>query len=366
MTTYTALQLQDKLLTHGRTLPDAERNILFFNWSASGVEFNFEGTALLAEFYADFAEEIDGNPADPNAPRRPTWPWVALFVDGADTPCRHFELRPDCAAQLLFCAETPEKHTFRLVKMTENCKTFLGLRALKLEGELLPPPAANHHRIEFVGDSITCGYGNSTPERDRGFYSAEENGWMAHGAQAARLLGMEYSAVSVSGIMVSRRKELPRPYDMDMLYQYTDRPQQEKLNPAAPLILWDFAAHPSEAVVINLGTNDGFTIAFGNDPAELDAFEQDYIAFIKQVRAANGPNARIVCALGSMNYYVYDNILNAVNQYRKESGDENIYTFKYTMLMDMLDGIGAAGHPSLATHGKMAREIAAFLKDLLA
>ena len=31
--------------------------------------------------------------------------------------------------------------------------------------------------MEFIGDSITCGFGNEAPHRDSLFDTGEENGW---------------------------------------------------------------------------------------------------------------------------------------------------------------------------------------------
>jgi hypothetical protein len=53
-------------------------------------------------------------------------------------------------------------------------------------------------RIEIVGDSITCGYGNEGTDPCN--FSAEtENHYLTYGALAARMFGAELSTVAWSG-----------------------------------------------------------------------------------------------------------------------------------------------------------------------
>jgi lysophospholipase L1-like esterase len=149
---------------------------------------------------------------------------------------------------------------------------------------------------------------------------------------------------------------------MDELYAYTDRPHQEKSGMGNNLSRWNFAARQSDYVVLNLGTNDAYATLFGGDGEEA-AFDRDYLAFLQEVRACNGPNTQIVCALGSMNYYLWHNIVRAVEAYRQQTDDANIHLYRFR-LMHPMDGFGAAGHPSMATHERMAQEIANVIRSL--
>lgn len=64
-------------------------------------------------------------------------------------------------------------------------------------------------------------------------------------------------------------------------------------------------------------------------------------------------NENHLCS-GSMDYYFYDAMNRAVDTYRAETGDNNVYTFKYCRMSPM-DPIGACGHPSELTQQKMAK-----------
>ena len=178
---------------------------------------------------------------------------------------------------------------------------------------------------------------------------------------AARKLGFEWSCVSVSGITAVRHAGWPGEYAMAELYDYTDRVYQTKLGMEPER--WDFAHNHNDYVVVNLGTNDCFGILFCEEEGELERFPDAYLAFLKDIRAVNGPDTQIICALGTMNYYLYHDIAQAVEKFRQETGDTRVHLLRLRPIHPF-DGLGADGHPSLDTHKKMADELAAFLQTL--
>ena len=360
-TTYIA-DLMPKIVTYGRTVMDEQNQCLRCDWTNSGIELDFEGDYLSALLTAENGEEIEGIPNDPNAPRRPLWPWVGIFLDDMDQPIRRFPVSGKMETWLLIRSDSTQRHRFRIMKMTENVKTYFGIRAMHYSGEFHPCERKPRKRIEFIGDSITCGYGNLCPDRDRTFWSDEEDGWNAHGAIAARALDLEPSFISVSGITLTDYPIFPMPYAMNQIYAWTDRPGQERVGQEP--VKWDFAARPNDYIVVNLGTNDNFAIQFQADYEQSRAkYVSDYTAFLRELRQLNGPDTEIICALGSMDYYLYPEIERAVGNYRKETGDERVRTFRYRPMSPM-DGFGAAGHPSLATQKKMGQELAEFIRAI--
>lgn len=347
--------LGDRVLPLGRTLPDPETGILYCDWTLSGVELWFRGTTLLADLTALPGAEQDRNPLTGLLAQRPTWPWCAVVLDEEEEPAAVLEVDGAQCTRLLVHWDAPQTHRVRLVKRTENGKGYLGVRGFWAEGEILPPPARPPRKqIVFIGDSITCGFGNTTEERDRLFFAPDEDGWQAHGAVAARMLGMEPTLVSSSGICVTAYNGWLHPYAMDGLYDYTDRMLEERLG-RPTLTRWDFAAHPADYVVLNLGTNDvnGLALEGAEGPAH---HARAYRAFLAHLRAVH-PDAYLLCTLGSMDYYLYTDILAIVEGYRRDTGDSRVGCFRYPK-MDIADPIGACGHPHAITHCKMARALA--------
>lgn len=180
MTHYNWHEIEDKISLQGRTW--IHENKLHYNWSCSGFTVKFKGTVLFAELEAQSSEEYDGTPGDPNVPHRTVWPWVSVFVDGSEEPARTFEINDRATSHLLYACGDEAEHVIRVVKLTENIKTGLALSGLCTDGSILSQPKTqDKKRIEFIGDSITCGFGLGTEEKDRFYYPQEENVWMAHG-----------------------------------------------------------------------------------------------------------------------------------------------------------------------------------------
>ena len=358
-----AKEILDKLQLHGRTIFDENKQALFFNWTCAGFTLRFTGSVLKARFTA----LGDKGPAFPGMPEpAPDYPWFGVVADGGELSCRT-ECREEDAWFTLFSGERGQ-HDLRVVKLSENARGKLGLLALETDGEFLPAPKNTRPVIEVVGDSITCGFGNEAPASSFEFHTGEENGWMSYAALAARELGCEWSLVCESGIAAGQaEKPLFPHHGMDEIYAYTDELYDSRRG-AMPQ-KWDFAAHPSDIVVINLGTNDATPIRFSPDPLGVDRmedwFQQKFLGLVRQVRSLNGKDALIVCSLGSMDYFLYDRIAAAVKAYQAETGDERIFAFKYLPINNMSEGVGAAGHPSMKTHLRMGRELAFRLRPYL-
>jgi len=342
----------------GRCYNDAARQEVWFDWTMSGFEVAFEGSELTA----DFSVIAVPFPGPGNIPD-PECPCIGIVVDDETEPSTRIELTAD-GTYTLFKGESG-KHVVRVYKLSEGMRGQNGISAISTDGEFVALPEHKAAlRMEFIGDSITCGFGNEAPEPHSPFRTCEENGWLAYAATAARKLNADANYLCVSGIAVSRPKN-PMPFNMGLpamedLYEYTDGIYESKRG-IEEKVKWDFAANPRDVVVINLGTNDYNPIRFTQDmnrkEEEQAYFGERYRAFVEMIRRCNGPDTFICCTLGSMSHYMFDIIRSTVEAYKAETGDNNIVCFKYDMINEMFDGIGGLGHPSLKTHAKMADEL---------
>lgn len=339
----------------GRTRLDEKAGALFFNWTASGFTVRFSGTTLRARVRSIGARDF----MDPSKME-----YANIGVAAQDGTLKS---RMECQAEeewyTLWEAEQPGEYAVRVVKLSENARGKTGLVALETDGTLLAPlPEEKKLRVEIIGDSITCGYGIESANADAPFLTCEENGWITYGSLAARELNLDLSLVSVSGIAVSgglHNRVFPGYHPMEEAYQYTDQ-YYDSLVENKPE-LWDFGAHPSDVVLINLGTNDSnpmrFSPSLENALDEEQFFLGRYRAFIEQVRRLNGPDTMIFCTLGTMDYYLYNDIEKVVRAYQSETGDRNIDCFKYVSVNLMTEGFGSAMHPSAMTHRRMGKEL---------
>ena len=64
-----------------------------------------------------------------------------------------------------------------------------------IDGRALSPFPGKERRIEFIGDSITCGYGTGAEKGNEMFKPSTEDSSDAYAAVAADLLGADYITV---------------------------------------------------------------------------------------------------------------------------------------------------------------------------
>ena len=250
---------------------------------------------------------------------------------------------------------SPGPHELRLYRLTEASQgdtQWLGL-TLDAAGSLLPAPAASVRRIELVGDSISCGYGDTGMGPNCGFSLDTENHYLSYGAITARDLGAALITTAWSG------KGMYRNYGGDM----TDTLPVLYLRtlPDQATSAWDFAQYTPDVVVINLGTNDFAT----GDPGQ--PYADAYLAFARMVRSRY-PGAYIECTNGPM---LADPSLSAARGYitgvvstMTAGGDSRVGYLEYPT-QSASNGLGCDYHPSVTTHQLMAAQLTAALKAAL-
>ncbi|MGA9294032.1 MAG: SGNH/GDSL hydrolase family protein [Ignavibacteriaceae bacterium] len=156
--------------------------------------------------------------------------------------------------------------------------------------KLLTPPKRPGRRIEFIGNSITSGYGVEGKNHDCHFSVETENACMSYAAITARALNADYSLVSYSGRGVVRNygdKNKTSINPMPSLYDRTCFFDSAKH--------WNFNEWTPQVVVINLGTNDFSTQPF----PDKRVFQGAYNKLINRVRSLY-PMITIFCICGPM------------------------------------------------------------------
>lgn len=250
-------------------------------------------------------------------------------------------------------------HQVRLTYVTEGYDRRAEFRGFLLDKghQLLTPPALSDRRIEFIGNSITCGYGVESTERDAPFQDETCNHYYTYAARTARNLEAEEMAVCRSGIGVYRNYNGPRTGDkinMNTEYSHTllyDNSEQ-----------WDFTRYQPQVVCINLGTND--TSTTGADPKLL---KKGYENLLRQVRQAYA-DAKIVflCGpmMGSDDLVLAKKTMDEVVEEANKRGDAKVFRFNFTPQNGDL-GYGASWHPSYWQHEQMAGELTPYLRKLM-
>ncbi len=238
---------------------------------------------------------------------------------------------------------SPGWHRLEIIKRTEGLfgpVLFKGM-ILGPRGEARTPPSAPTRRIEFLGDSWICGYGDEATTLHCKDLRPFENADLAFGAQAARELNAEAHLTAFSGRGVVRNYGDPstaskEPFDAlwaRTLVESTDCP-------------WDFHRWIPDAVVIHLGLND-----FSSPPrADPQFFMDRYRQLLQQVRAAY-PQAWIFCFTTTGWPYFSPLVREAVDSANRW-GDKKVLFVGYASVP--LSELGCDYHPLAVAHRHLA------------
>ncbi len=332
----------------GRTLPC--ENGLLMSLSGTGVEFDYTGCGLDITLKAGSASEIPDN--DANYAR------IAVYVDDK----RVIDMQLASPETVLHIAESDTVRTsrIRLIKLSEVAMSLAFITEIEIgEEESITPVPASDHKIEFIGDSITCGYGVDDEDPLHPFKTATEDVTRAYAYKTAMQLGADYSMFSASGYGIisgytddpakRNEPELIPPYYESMGLSHDSLPDI----PDTQEIMWDFYRFIPDVIVINLGTNDD---SFCQDDKDKQSeFIARYTDFLKVVRSHN-MDAHIICILGLMGDRLYPCVCDAVSDYVDETGDMRISTVHLTE-QDAEAGYVSDYHPLESAHTKAAGEL---------
>lgn len=323
---------------------------LYLLHAASYIEFEFEGRLLEAEL------ESEGGKEDFQA-------WIGVYVDDMDNTCRRINLAGGTNRYLLWESDKTEKVLIRVVKLSENQYAYTAVnKFLADKNAHFQKTAEKIKRIEFIGDSITCGFGNEG-KAGEAFITETENPLKAYGALTARRLDCDFTIVAWSGIGIISSWIPPEADEPNTgvlapkVYPYVDYSLFMRKG-WFPVEEYDYAHDRCDMIVINLGTNDS---SYTRDNTERrQVFQTAYQQFLRYLRATHRDKA-IICTAGAMTDLLNHEIEAAVDEIRKADQDNLIYYMQFTQ-PEAEDREGAVGHPSIRRHEKMAGQLADWIK----
>ena len=261
-------------------------------------------------------------------------------------------------------------HTVKLMYIIEGYEFYPEFWGFILdEGRsLVDAPALPTRKIEFVGNSITCGYGNEGMKKEEHFEYETENHYYSYASITARALNAQHWVVARSGIGAYRnygeaKSGSPRSC-MPVQYEYTGYAWDLKLREENSFLKekWDFNRYQPDVICINLGTND---LSTNNYDTKL--LKEGYQKLLKMVRLHNS-KAKIVLLTGSMLYnqelQTAKQLLDEVKAEAQKAGDKEIYRFDMSPIAGN-DWLGNDWHPNVYQDEKMAGELVPFLRGLM-
>lgn len=294
------------------------------DWTGSGVEFRVNSQGGNMTFTAKatapcyFRAYIDGE----------------AWTNGGTLP--YFTVTSEETEIVL--RNIPEgEHTVRLIKATGYTIARAELTGVKFYGNILgTAPAAKERYIEFVGDSICCGWG--TIGAHQGAYT-DQDGMLAYPYLVAEALNADYSITALSG-----QGLLMGNPGMTEGYLYPSPLREKKAE-------YGFSRKP-DTVVVNIGTNDyGYREQYG---ITAETFYQSYLSFLHTLKQKNGENCRIVCIYNTMNDTWASSIKQAVNDVGGVTAGIHLLEFSRA----------ASGHPTISEHAGYASVLEEFLRNL--
>lgn len=341
----------DNVRLIGRVMP--LENTLWMALSGTGIEFSVAGTRASITLVAD--DTWSGVPENQTR--------VALYVD--DRKVADMLLSQPETVVTAFASGEKETHVVWVIKLSESAMSTCGIAKIETDGEIMPTETKDKF-IEFIGDSITCGYGVDDEDRDHRFATGTEDVTRAYAYKTAKALNADYSMVSFSGHgIVSGYTATGEKMGHQLVPEYYEKfgfsfgTYNGEYKPQD--IVWDFTNRQPDLVVINLGTNDMSYVL--DKPDRREEYITGYLNFLKTVRK-NNPNARILCVLGMMGEALCPAVEETVERYKKETGDTRI---SYMGFPDQLpeDGYVADWHPTEVTHTKAAKKLTGEIRKLM-
>jgi len=323
---------------------------LYLLHAASYIEFEFEGRLLEAEL------ESEGGNEDFQA-------WIGIYAGDMDNAYRRINLLSGSRRYLLWASDKTQKVLIKIVKLSESQYAYTAVNKFIVDEKAhLQKTEETKKRIEFIGDSITCGFGNEGKAGD-GFITETENPLKAYGALTARKLDCDFTIVAWSGIGIISSWIPPEVEESNTevlvpkVYPYVDYGLFMRKG-WSPVEAYDYDHDNCDLIVVNLGTNDS---SYTRDNTERrQEFQTAYQKFLQYLRATHRDKT-IICTAGAMTDLLNHEIEAAVDMVRKADKDNMIYYMQFSQ-PDTEDGEGAVGHPSILRHEKMAEQLADWIK----
>lgn len=265
--------------------------------------------------------------------------YFTVFIDNARQEERFYATSTTEQLCIASFADAGE-HTVRVLKQTEAQWSLCVLNNVSVTGFLYPAPAEREFLIEFIGDSITSGYGNlGDPSTPVAGIALMQDGTQAFAFLTAETLDVDHNMVSCSGIGIAKGwtaiNELDF-YQRDCYYRDPDA-------------RYHGSVRSPDLIVINLGTNDQ------DRGCEEQAFKSGMRKLLTYIREQY-PDVPIIWMYNMMTYGCFTWARPIIAEFGGEGA--GIYTLQLTP-----NKLGAGNHPSLEAHYAASEQLTAFIKE---
>lgn len=342
----------------GRTLDDNGTRWLIL--SASGIEFEIETKSLSFDLLGD--ECAHPSTKDDGSPEM-NWARYEIFVDEKSVAIGSMDEKSKRVT--VFDGDKIKKARVRFIKLSEGTQSYLGIKNIVVDSDAkLSPTPQKKLKIEFIGDSITCGYGVEGKCAEELFSTQTENATKAYAYMTAKNLDADYLLTSFSGFGIvsgwtndgnKNTIQLVPPHYEKFCFNWNSKMFEDHK--------WNFDDFKSDLIVVNLGTNDdSYT---GENEDRQNEYASEYVKFLKDIRSKN-PDAYFVLTMGIMlgGNRLFGKIEKAAAEYTGETGDDRISLLHFVPQTPE-EGFGCDYHPSEATQLRCSNVLTDFIKKLI-
>ncbi len=320
-------ELLGNIKTQGRTA--MINGTLMLDFALSGVEFELD---CSGDVYATFnARKLASTSSTGGI-------YFTIVVDGVKQARDFCRITSGGETKFLLADNLPAgKHTFGIYRQSEHQYGEIGISGLSFDGTILNKPADKELYIEFIGDSISNGYG-ILGNYSQGDGSAKwSDATQAYNFLTAEALNADFSNPSWSGLGCKYGYSSITMQDVYPAQRYNF----DKNTP------YGFEKEPN-IVVLALGTNDN---SMGPDAASIRAGLKEMLTLVRE----KNPNAPIVWIYGMMT----DNLNTMIEEIVAEYGgvEAGYYACELTT-----NTSGGGWHPNVAGQKKFADELVAFIR----
>ena len=327
-----------ELRINGRIASDEGGYHLY--WPLSGAKFQYSGQDLLVQI----TSETQVFPI-----------YMAILVDRK--PVIRFPLLKGSYWYPVLQSMDGSLHEIEIVRETQpienngECDCYLthfrgngSFRAMK------PAPL----RIEFIGDSITCGEGIVGACGNQEWNTLYLSPSSAYPQLLSSALGADIQTVSMGGWGVYSDWQNNKDRNIPAIYERTCAFTQAGNTP------YDFSFDP-DIVIVNLGTNDHTAMQLLSEAERyqrMTEIEAETVAFMGMIRKHN-PNAFILWTYGMTGQTLSGVFRYAVIQAKREGIDRSGYL---RLSKCEPEKQGSRNHPGFDNHRKACDRILGYLK----
>ena len=309
----------------------AEGGRLFLNPSGASVKGRFCGSKLILTV---FSEPIDKGR---NA-------YVRLTVDGKPGRIRLSQ------GEKVICRTLAEgEHLFEVIKLTESANNTFGFCSAETDGAFVPYKEEPRLKIEFIGDSITTGFGVLAKEEFGEYRTKEQDVTKAFPYLVSRELNAEYNVIAAGGWGIYKSKYSP--YAIPDFYANVDLTRNTQKQ--------DDAAFTPDLCVVTLGTNDFSYLSDLSAEKRVEEraeVKRRFIAFLQGLLTKKVP---VILVYG---FFEYPDLGVMTEEVWREVDSPLLSTLEVKSTASLKDI--RAGHPGKRCHRMAARRLVKTIRTL--